>query len=122
MKARINPDTQTWEYGPNEMPARKGWLPFVETAAPTVTSNQIAHVVDPVVNNNTVVMTWAIRDKTQQELHSEIDAAEIVQAKAAYRALLAGTGTNLVRLERLERVLARVMKELWGLAKYENTT
>lgn len=114
MKARINPDTQTWEYGPNEMPDRKGWMPFVQTHKPTVTAQQVAYLVAPVVTSGTAVETWVVRDKTPDELAVDADAAELEQIKAAYLALKNGTGTSAERLARAERVLARVLKHLWG--------
>lgn len=73
-------------------------------------------VVD--VNANTYTRTWVIRALTQEELdENAINAANEVekdQAKAVYADLKNGVGTQIERLERLEKVAAHLLKAMYG--------
>lgn len=113
MNARISPDTGKWEYSTDGQ-SRKGWLFFESTPKPTVTVSEIAENAGPVITDGVAVETWVVRAKNETELALDISASELVQVKAAYVALKAGTGTNTVRLERLEKVVARLLLELFG--------
>lgn len=105
MKARISPDTGKWEYSTDGQ-SRKGWLFFESTQKPTVTVSEIAENAGPVITDGVAVETWVVRAKNETELALDISASEL--------ALKAGTGTNTVRLERLEKVVARLLLELFG--------
>ena len=66
-------------------------------------------VVD--IPGNTITTGWQVVAIPQEELD---DAAELAQIKAVYLALKNGTGTQLERLVRVERVLARLLKDTYG--------
>ena len=66
-------------------------------------------VVD--VNANTHTHGWEILPRDPQDI---ADDAEREQAKAMYQLLQNGTGTQLERLVRTERVCAYLLKDLFG--------
>ena len=69
----------------------------------------VAPVVD--VPGNTHTHGWTIVPLTQEELD---EIAERAQAVAVYQDLKDGTGTQLQRLVRTERVCAYLLKDLFG--------
>jgi hypothetical protein len=68
---------------------------------------------DPVVDvaANTHTHGWTVVQIPQEELD---DIAEREQAKAVYQDLKDGTGTQLQRLVRTEKVCAYLLKDLFG--------
>jgi hypothetical protein len=68
---------------------------------------------DPVVDveANTHTHGWTVVQIPQEELD---DIAEREQAKAVYQDLKDGTGTQLQRLVRVEKVCAYLLKDLFG--------
>ena len=82
--------------------AQPAYDPAVERLTPS------APVVD--VGNNTHTHGWTIVPLTQEELD---EIAERQQAKAMYQDLVNGTGTQLQRLVRTERVCAYLLKDLF---------
>ena len=71
--------------------------------------NRTAAVVD--VNANTHTHGWEILPRPQEDIDAD---AEREQAKAMYQLLQNGTGTQLERLVRTERVCAYLLKDLFG--------
>ena len=73
-------------------------------------------VVD--VDANTYTRTWVIRALTQEELDNiatnTANEVERDQAKAVYADLKNGVGTQIERLERLEKVAAHLLKAKYG--------
>lgn len=68
-----------------------------------------APVID--IPANTITTGWEVVAIPQDEQDS---AAELAQIRAAYLALKNGEGTQLQRLVRVERVLARLLKDTYG--------
>jgi hypothetical protein len=73
-------------------------LPLVIDQQPTPTASQVVSAGGYVVQPTQVRRTWALRDKTAEELTAEQDAAEREQLKASaimdlLRAEAAGTST-----------------------------
>lgn len=66
-------------------------------------------VVD--VAGNRHVHGWNIVARSQEDLDAE---AERELAKAQYQDLMDGTGTQIERLERVEKVAAYMLKEIFG--------
>ena len=79
-------------------PIAKGWLPLVIDAQPTPSASQLV-TQGPILYSATEAhQTWALRDKTAEEIAREADASERDQIKAAavmdlLRAEAAGTST-----------------------------
>lgn len=87
---------------------------WVEEKPPVPAKGNVVEEATPEVTATHAFQRWLTRPKSDPELASEADAADLVLIKAAHTALKAGNGTNAERITRLERILARVMKELWG--------
>lgn len=87
---------------------------WIEETPPVPADGQVVEEVDPQITELHAYQRWLVRPKSDPELAAEADAADLLLVKAAYLALKAGNGTNAERITRLERVLARVMKEIWG--------
>lgn len=70
---------------------------------------QIAPVVD--IEENTHTHGWEIVPRPQEEIDAD---AEREQAKAVYKDLMNGNGTQAQRLQRVEKVCAYLLKEIFG--------
>ena len=71
------------------------------------------------VNPADVDATLEVLAKTQEEqdayTQNQLDETERAQAKAVYQDLKDGTGTQLERLVRAERVAARLLRDAYGV-------
>lgn len=63
------------------------------------------------ISGNTITTGWEVVDIPQDE---QDNAAELKQVRAVYKDLKNGTGTQAQRLVRVERVLARLIKDNYG--------
>jgi hypothetical protein len=81
--ARIDPDTQVpqaRDFGETVPPATKGWLPLVIDAQPTPGVNQVVVSAGIVFEATQARQTWALREKTADELEVEALTLELAQA------------------------------------------
>ena len=71
-----------------------------------------------VVEGSTARRTWVLVAKSTEQLAAEqFNAqreADLEQIRLIYAALKAGTGTAAERLTRCERVLARLLRDVFG--------
>lgn len=71
-----------------------------------------------VVEGVTARKTWRLIDKPAEQIAAEQFSAQreqdLAQIRLAYAALKNGTGTATERLTRCERVLARLLKDIFG--------
>lgn len=92
-------------------------LYFVD-AQPVPTALQVVRIGPIQVGAIEARQTWLLVDKTPAQVQSEQfaaeRAAELAQIRLAYNALKNGTGTAGERLTRCERVLARLLKDIFG--------
>lgn len=88
---------------------------WVEEKPPVPAEGNVVEEAAPEVTATHALQRWLVRPKSDPELAAEADAADLVQVKAAHAALKAGEGADRARITRLERILARIMKEIWGL-------
>lgn len=97
-------------------PAKQGaHRPYSVAPLPAVTSTQKAVPGHVVVTDTTAAKTWTIVDKTQSEIDAEAEAVQSAvdysQAKTAFNDLRNGVGTAGERLTRIEKVLARLLRD-----------
>lgn len=97
------------------------YLLHVSTSPPAF--NNATHQVFPDkaivnVNENTLTQAWKIVPLTAEELAKKAEESarqtDISQIKAIYTALKNGTGTTAERMARVEKVLARLIKDTYG--------
>ena len=83
-------------------------------------TQKLGNPTTPVVDlvEQTITRSRAVVALTAEELQAiadaEADAAELAQLKAVYLDLKNGVGTSTQRLVRVEKVLARVMRDNYG--------
>lgn len=116
MKAIIYPDGRFRALVPDDTITdpdfTRIWVP---EAPPVPAEGNVVEETTPEVTATHACQRWIVRPKSDPELAAEADAADLLLVKAAHAALKAGEGADRVRITRLERILARVMKEIWGL-------
>lgn len=87
-------------------------------AKPVPSSSQYVAAGPVVVQGEIARKTWSLVEKSAQQLaadqFSSVREAELAQIRLVYVALKNGTGTAAERLTRIERVLARVLKDTFG--------
>ena len=91
-------------------------IPLLEVNEDQPIFDPVTHYLtrsEPVVDvaANTHTHGWTILPRSQEDLDNE---AEREIAKAQYADLMAGTGTQLERLVRVERVAAYMLKNMFG--------
>lgn len=115
MKAIIHPDGRFRALVPDDTITDPGFTRiWVEEKPPVLAEGNVVEEMTPEITEKHALQRWIVRPKSDPELAAEADAADLVLIKSAQTALKAGNGTNAERITRLERILARVMKELWG--------
>lgn len=97
---------------------RSTLYPFSVDQKPTPSATQYVEHGPIVVGKDAARQTWVLVGKTPDMLKAEAFAAErdvdLAQVKSIFQALKAGTGTAGERLTRCERVLARLLKDMFG--------
>lgn len=91
-------------------------VPLMEVREPRPDFDEATHYLNrtpPVVDvdANTHTHGWEILPRSQDDIDND---AEREQAKAVYKALKNGAGTNAARLKRVEQVCAYLLKDLFG--------
>jgi hypothetical protein len=85
---------------------------------PTPSASQRVEQGPVVVDGAAARLTWVLVTKTAEQIAFEAFAAEraidLQQLRQVYLGLKNGTGTNLERITRCERVLVRILKDLFG--------
>lgn len=92
--------------------------PYVVDPKPTPSPTQYVAAGPVVVSPTEARKTWALVDKPAQQIANELfhsqRTADLEQIRLVYSALKNGTGTAAERLARCERVLARLLKDIFG--------
>lgn len=95
---------------------RAAHRPYVEDPKPTVTASQKIVSGPVVITELAATKTWTVAPKTQAEIDDEAEAlqraTDYAQAKAVYLDLRNGVGTAGERLARLEKVVARLLRDV----------
>jgi hypothetical protein len=106
---------QIGQLAPNKRDTLKA---YSVDAEPTLSDTQFVAPGPVVVDGSSARRTWVVVDKSPDQIAGEAfqvqRAVELDQIRAAYAALKAGTGTAAERLTRCERVLARLLKDMFG--------
>lgn len=89
--------------------------PLVADPQPTPTASQYVIAGPYVVEPTRVRKTWAVVEKSAEEIAAEAEQearlADLAQIRTVLAAMKAGTGTTTVRLQRLEAVVFRLAKD-----------
>lgn len=92
--------------------------PYRVDPEPTPSSTQYVVRGPVVVTETEARLTWALIEKTAQQLADEAfsaeRAADLQLLRTAYLGLKNSTGTNAERITRCERVLVRLLKDIYG--------
>ena len=100
-------------------PSKRATLrPYTVDPMPTPSATQRVESGPVVVTETEAHRTWLLLDKTAAELalaqFIADRAADLLQIRQVYTALKNGTGTNLERIVRCEKVLCRLLKDIFG--------
>lgn len=100
-------------------PVKRATLKLYAVAAEPIIPAGKRLAVGPVqVVGDFATQTWLLVDKTAAELAAEAYAAERAleyqQVRTVFQALKAGTGTTVERVRRVELILVRMMKDIFG--------
>jgi hypothetical protein len=91
---------------------------YVVAPKPTPSATQFVKNGPVTVDQITATKTWLLENKSSEQLFAEKfeadRAADLEQIRAVYLALRNGTGTASERLTRCERILARLLKDIFG--------
>jgi hypothetical protein len=91
---------------------------YVVAPKPTPSATQFVKSGPVTVDQTTATKTWVLENKSPEQLAAEKfqsdRVADLEQIRAVYLALRNGTGTAAERLTRCERVLARLVKDVFG--------
>jgi hypothetical protein len=91
---------------------------YVVAQKPTPSATQFVKDGPVTVDQTTATKTWILENKSPEQLAAEKfiadREADLDQIRAVYLALRSGTGTASERLTRCERVLARLVKDVFG--------
>lgn len=92
--------------------------PYSVDPEPTPSPTQYVTRGPVVVTETEARLTWVLSAKTAEQLALEAftadRAADLQQLRTAYLGLKNGTGTNAERITRCERVLMRMLKDVYG--------
>lgn len=92
--------------------------PYVEDVRPAPTQTENVRRGPVVVSETEARLTWVMEPKSPEQMAAEAFAAvrelELAQVRQVYSAMKNGTGTQLQRTTRLEQVMCRLLKDLFG--------
>jgi hypothetical protein len=88
------------------------WKPLLIAAAPAYDPSKQKLASGYVIEAARVLKNWTVIPLTSSELEEKDAAAQLTQIQSVVADMKSGTGTTTVRLQRVERALAQLIKRL----------